>query len=302
MSSYDPPTDTTGIITQDEMRRSMQLVRLQIATPLSLLMTIGVNLVCAVGVKPGLAEINKQYPTLLTPNPIMLGIYWLVLYALQIGFCLVLVVARKEETKSTLVHGVGLRFAIGNWLQAGWAVAWTLKFFKVSEILVILNVINFLSIQLTLLAHPPSPRHRPLDSLFIHAPMTLFFTILFTLDWVHNGFIALNWLSLPDSSNPYAKTWQAVLALLLVHATLAVWIASKLDVWATIGGIWILLSILFGNQRKPTPEVVTVVILLVLHPVALVGGLAWKKTKEREGRIRLEEEAGEAGAYIEGGE
>lgn len=38
---------------------------------------------------------------------------------------------------------------------------------------------------------------------------------------------------------------------------------------------------------------VTIVILLVLHPVALVGGLAWKKTKEREGRIRLEEEAGE---------
>ena len=47
-----------------------------------------------------------------------------------------------------------------------------------------------------------------------------------------------------------------------------------------------------GNQRKPTPEVVVIVILLVLHPVALIGGLAWNKTKEREGRIRLEEEAG----------
>lgn len=56
MSSYDPPSDATGIITQEEMQRSMKLVRLQIATPLSLLMTIGANLVCALAVKPGLGE------------------------------------------------------------------------------------------------------------------------------------------------------------------------------------------------------------------------------------------------------
>ena len=55
-SSYDPPMDATGIITQEEMHRSMMLVRLQIATPLSLLMTIGSNLVCALAVKPGLGE------------------------------------------------------------------------------------------------------------------------------------------------------------------------------------------------------------------------------------------------------
>jgi len=48
--------DATGIITQEEMHRSMMLVRLQIATPLSLLMTIGSNLVCALAVKPGLGE------------------------------------------------------------------------------------------------------------------------------------------------------------------------------------------------------------------------------------------------------
>jgi hypothetical protein len=40
-----------------------------------------------------------------------------------VGFCLVLLIARKEETKQTLVHGVGLRFAIANWIQAAWAVA-----------------------------------------------------------------------------------------------------------------------------------------------------------------------------------
>jgi nitric oxide reductase large subunit len=130
--------------------------------------------------------------------------------------------------------------------------------------------------------------------------MTLFFVILFTQDWVHNGFIALNWLSLPDQPNPYSKTWQASLTLLLVHAFLAVWVAMRLDVWATLGGMGTLLMVLLGNQRKPTIEVVTIVILLVLHPIALVGGLAWKKTKEREGRIRLEEDArGEAEFFEE---
>lgn len=61
MSSYDPPADAAGIITEGEMRRSMQLVRLQIATPLSLLMTIGANLVCALAIKPGLGKfISKR--------------------------------------------------------------------------------------------------------------------------------------------------------------------------------------------------------------------------------------------------
>lgn len=77
-----------------------------------------------------------------------------------VGFCLVLLIARKEETKQTLVHGVGLRFAIANWIQAAWAVAFvsialaalsihltryppqTLQLFAVSEILILINVVN----------------------------------------------------------------------------------------------------------------------------------------------------------------
>jgi hypothetical protein len=39
---------------------------------------------------------------------------------------------------------------------------------------------------------------------------------------------------------------------------------------------------------------VTLIICLVLHPIALLAGVAWRKTKDREGRIRLEEEVQEA--------
>jgi hypothetical protein len=39
-----------------------------------------------------------------------------------VGFCLTLLLVRKDVTKETLVNGVGLRFAIANWLMAAWAV------------------------------------------------------------------------------------------------------------------------------------------------------------------------------------
>lgn len=46
MSSYDGPQEREAeIITVDEMRESIRLVRLQIATPLSLIIALGTNLV-----------------------------------------------------------------------------------------------------------------------------------------------------------------------------------------------------------------------------------------------------------------
>ena len=103
----------------------------------------------------GAGGISDLYPTLLTPNTTLLGAYWMVLYVLQIGYCLTLVTARKDVTKETLVYGVGLRFAIANWLMAGWAVCWvcssrqakpaltiqTLQFFIGSAIFVLANVL-----------------------------------------------------------------------------------------------------------------------------------------------------------------
>jgi len=97
MSSYDPiPAD--GIITQEQFKASMKLVRLQIAVPISVLASISANIVCALAIKPGLrkspvtfclyvlmikAGINALYPTLLSPNSTMIGAYWAVLYTLQ---------------------------------------------------------------------------------------------------------------------------------------------------------------------------------------------------------------------------
>lgn len=53
MSSYDAPET---MITPQEFRESMKLVRLQIAIPISVLMGLGTNLVCALALKPGLGR------------------------------------------------------------------------------------------------------------------------------------------------------------------------------------------------------------------------------------------------------
>ncbi|WVR04924.1 hypothetical protein IAU60_001936 [Kwoniella sp. DSM 27419] len=253
MSSYDPVPDE--IITPSQFRESMRLVRLQIAIPISVLVAMGANLVCALAIKPGL-----------------------------VGFCLTLLLVRKDET---LINGVGLRFAIANWLQAAWAV-----FFRVRSP-------PSLSIHITLLYYPVTLK-RPIDALFIHAPMTMFLAILFELDWMHNGFIALGW-DIQEKHDWGRYTWQAVAVVAAVNVVTALWAGYKRLYLLTTASIYLLFSLLFSSPRvnptlpttalpKPTPLLVTLIICLVLHPLALVAGVAWQRTREKEGRIRLEEE------------
>lgn len=85
---------------------------------------MGTNLVCALALKPGLRGIMDLYPTLLTPNVPMLGFYWALTFVLQVGFCLNLLLARKDVTKVSLIRGWGislcsLRDALWGGLSAG---------------------------------------------------------------------------------------------------------------------------------------------------------------------------------------
>ncbi|RSH83643.1 hypothetical protein EHS25_005547 [Saitozyma podzolica] len=220
MSSYDPAAEE-GIITPEQFRESMRLVRLQLAVPISVLISVGTNLICALAIKPGLSGINALFPTLLSPNSLMIGLYWAVLYVLQVGFCLTLLLVRQQVTKDTLIHGVGLRFAIANWIQAAWAACFTLQFFIGAEIILLLNVINLISIHATLRFYPLTLK-RPMDALFIHAPMVLLLATLFELEWLHNGFIALGWV-IKDEYRWGKWTWQAVGSVGAVNVVVAIW-------------------------------------------------------------------------------
>ncbi|KGB80347.2 hypothetical protein CNBG_6185 [Cryptococcus deuterogattii R265] len=297
MSSYDPLPDE--VITPEQFRQSMRLVRLQIAVPISVLVAMGTNLVCALALKPGLSGISSLFPTLLTPNALMIELYWAVLFGLQIGFCLVLLLARKEATKEMLVHGVGLRFAVANWLQAAWAVFFTLQFFVGAEVVLLINALNVLSIHMTLLYYPPTLK-RPMDAIFIHAPMTMFLAILFQLDWLHSGFIAIGWV-IKDENKWGKYTWQAVACVAGVNIVSALWAGARQLYLLTTASMYLLFSLLFSSPRtnptlpttalpKPPPLLVTIIACLVLHPITLIVGVAWKRSLERQGRIRLEED------------
>jgi len=52
--------------------------------------------------------------------------------------------------------------------------------------------------------------------------MTMLLAILFELDWLHNGFIALGWI-IEEKSQRGIWTWQAVGFLAAVNVVAAVW-------------------------------------------------------------------------------
>ena len=81
------------------------------------------------------------------------------------------------------------------------------------------------SIHFKLLRYPPT-LSRPIDTAFIHAPMSLLLVILFELDWLHNGFIALGWGN--KNEDMWAKyTWQAVGFVGGVNLIMAIWEGIK---------------------------------------------------------------------------
>lgn len=81
------------------VRDYLALVRLQVLTPLSLLINIAFVVVCAVVAEPGIGAISGTHPTSITPRNGVIAAYVGAIYIAQIGYCLLLVMGRKTETK-----------------------------------------------------------------------------------------------------------------------------------------------------------------------------------------------------------
>lgn len=89
-------------------------VRLQVLTPLSLLINIATVCICAVVTKPTiskwqtlittrridhlLGKVIENNVAALSPSPPVLGAYVAVLFLGQIGYCVLLIMASKRET------------------------------------------------------------------------------------------------------------------------------------------------------------------------------------------------------------
>lgn len=74
--------------------------RLQVLTPLSLLINIASIVICSTVIKPNLREVSREYvPTSITPKTAMIGVYIAFIWIAQLGYCVLLVLVRKAETK-----------------------------------------------------------------------------------------------------------------------------------------------------------------------------------------------------------
>lgn len=128
---------------------------------------------------------NKYRATPFAPNSIIVSVYWIVLYIMQLGY-----VGHLYASNTTYVQAacnVGSHFITHNLMLFGFIMLWVRGHFWIAEILLIINFFNLSS---AYFRHPKTPR-------FIHIPVVSgpLAWNFFALYWC--GAAALNAHSLP---------------------------------------------------------------------------------------------------------
>ncbi|KAL9709364.1 hypothetical protein Ac2012v2_007720 [Leucoagaricus gongylophorus] len=209
---------------------------------------------------------------------------------MQVGYCILLVLATKQETKKALIKAVGFSLVFSNLIMAIWAITWVrflsvtqklgtqqglpskvMQWFLVSTILQGLLVLFLLYSNVALLVYHPPVSSRPFDTALIHAPLRFFFVLPFMLLFPLNLFITLGFIrdpSVPDTSYDTWHLWPVFGVFLGTNLIgLAVVILRRDIVW-TAAATWICISI-WSLRPKPAPIYVTAIICTALHPFAL---------------------------------
>ncbi|KAK0526843.1 hypothetical protein OC842_005051 [Tilletia horrida] len=280
------------------------LVRIQVATPLSVLVSLAALVITSVLIHPGLADVSAKHVNYLTPASSFLLPYWALIFLLQVGYCILIVVSRKQETKKLILSGVGVRLALANFGLALWAIFWVLdahwSFLAGEVILALMAVVLTATIGILNFKFHPDVKH-PLDWLFVHVPLKLFLVVLLQVDLWQQLAIILRWdLNLgpgsgkTDGAGP--GLWQSFGIITGIGGLLpALWIFGTVDFTWAAAGIFLHLAILFrGGNGHPNlshrrPEIIAAVILAIaMQAVALFSGIAWTRLQKRqEGQIAL---------------
>jgi hypothetical protein len=231
-----------------------------------------------------------MFPNPMTPKSMMLALYWVVVFSMLVLYSLLLIFVSKEESKKTIVNGVGMRFVLVNWFMAAWAVAWALQSFIASTVFLSLNLLLLIWINLTLLTHPPTST-RPIDTLAIHIPLRLFLVITLLVDLPQSLFITLGWTYPLEHPNRYANyQWEAFGVIMGTNLLGLIIVILNTDVVWAAGGVWCMLAEI-ARRPKPAPVFISCIVFAVLYPTAWVFALLWGRARRREeGRIVLEGE------------
>jgi len=299
--SSELPIDFSNPVIRDYM----SLVRLQVLTPLSLLINIATVLVCTFILHPSLGDVTRSHPASISPSVPAIAAYIFAIYLGQVGYCVLVVFARKSETKSTIVKGVGLALVAANWVMAGWAITWVFEAFIASTVLLgILSLLLIYSNVVLIVYHVPT-WHRPFDIAFIHAPVRLFLILPLAILFPYSLFVTLGHTWDPaHPDNIDRQQWEGFAYLLTVNILGALIIVLRHDwVWC-IGATWVCISI-WLKEPKPTSIYIIAIMFTVLHPIVLVvTALADHFMNRQEGRIYLppDEEATHQGQTTRGHE
>ncbi|KAF8153150.1 hypothetical protein B0H34DRAFT_662501 [Crassisporium funariophilum] len=293
------PLDTS----HPAVRDYLSLVRLQVLTPLSLLINIAALTVCAFVVNPSIAGVARLYPTAITPNSGVVGAYVGVIFLGQIGYCLLLVVASKVETKRALVKGVGLSLVFANMVMALWAIAWIMQWFLLATILQGLLLLLLLFSNMALLIYHPPVSARPLDTALIHAPLRFFLILPLSILFPLCLFVTLHLTFRPTVPGPpqdYAS-WHATAGLgVLIGTNLLgfVVVVARRDIVWCVAATWIAAS-LWSARPKPAPIYISAILFTVLHPLGLLMSFIYARFygPQRRGAVVLPPDDEHPGLY-----
>ncbi|KAI0317807.1 hypothetical protein OF83DRAFT_97171 [Amylostereum chailletii] len=275
------------------VRDYMSLIRLQVLTPLSLLINIATVLICSFVVTPSLGKVTSLFPAALSPYVPLIAAYILAIYVGQVGYCLILVFARKRETKNTIVKGVGFALVLSNWVMAAWAITWVFRAFLASTILLGILTLLLIYSNIALITYHVPTFKRPLDVAFIHAPMRLFLILPGALLFPYSLFVTLGLAWNPAHDDHYAKgQWAGFGVVMGVNIVGLLVIAMRRDIVWCVGATWICVSIWSDSRNsrpKPAPVYITTILFTVLHPLTLVVATLWERfiKNRRQGHIVL---------------
>jgi len=257
--------------------------RLQVGTPVAILVNIATHLVCIMLIHPSARDISHTHTTPMTPGSSLIAISWTIAYSLMVALCLLLIASHKDETKKTFVHGVGVRFIILHWMLAGWIVAWTIQWFILALVLLSISIVLLFWIAVTLQAYPPV-RTRPLDTLTIHVPILFLFMTLFVNALPLSIYIVLGW-SYPNYAENIEYAYHAWEAMgILAGPTVAglIWVIARVDIVSAAAGMWGMMCIIWSGHPKPAPVLVFAIVFAILYPMVFAVTLMVSRMRERQ--------------------
>ncbi|KAF9029502.1 hypothetical protein BDZ89DRAFT_1065285 [Hymenopellis radicata] len=264
------------------VREYLSLVRLQVLTPLSLLINLASVVVCQAVVNPSISKVSKQHPTTISPRPSVVAVYVIAIYAGQIGYCLLLVMAKKPETKKTLIKGPGFSLVLANWVMAIWAITWIMQWFLAATVLQGLLLLLLLYSNIVLLVYHPPTSERPFDTMLIHAPMRFFLVLQLALMFPLSLFVALGLAQNPSSPDYNVHQWAGFGVVLGTNLLGLIVVMMRRDIVWCVAAVWTCVSI-WSLRPKPAPVYVTVLVFTALHPLALVGSVIYHRLYKDRG-------------------